>query len=135
VTGASSSAADWPGRRLGLPESGRRSIARPGRRILALLIDYAPVLVISAAFFRYEAWANLAIFAALQIVSILLLGGGIGHLLLGMRVVPATGGRLAWWQPFVRTALLCLVIPALIWNRDQRGLHDLVAGTLLVRVG
>jgi hypothetical protein len=34
----------------------------------------------------------------------------------------------------VRTVLLCLAIPAFIWDRDQRGLHDRVAGTMLVRV-
>ncbi len=32
--------ADWPGRTLGLPESGPRSLARMGRRFLALLIDW-----------------------------------------------------------------------------------------------
>lgn len=134
VTSSAPASSDWPGRRLGLPETGPRSIARPGRRIAALIIDYVPVVVISAAFFSYDAWANLAIFATLQIVSILLVGGGIGHMVLRMRVVPLAGGRLSWWRPIVRTLLLCLAIPALIWDRDQRGFHDLAAGTLLVRV-
>lgn len=134
VTSSAPASSDWPGRRLGLPETGPRSIARPGRRIAALVIDYVPVVLISAAFFSYDAWANLAIFATLQIVSILLLGGGIGHMVLRMRVVPLAGGRLSWWRPIVRTLLLCLVIPAVIWDRDQRALHDLAAGTLLVRV-
>ncbi|WBU38480.1 RDD family protein [Homoserinibacter sp. YIM 151385] len=125
---------DWPGRRLGLPESGPRSIARPGRRILGLIIDYVPAIVISVAFFQYEALATLAVFAALQIVAVTLMGGSIGHLVLGMRVVPLAGGRLRIWQPLVRTLLLCLVIPAVIWNRDQRGGHDIIAGTLLVRI-
>jgi hypothetical protein len=34
----------------------------------------------------------------------------------------------------VRTVLLCLAIPALIWDADLRGLHDRAAGTMLVRV-
>jgi hypothetical protein len=34
----------------------------------------------------------------------------------------------------VRTLLVCLFVPAVIWDADQRGLHDRVAGTLLVRV-
>jgi hypothetical protein len=29
--------------------------------------------------------------------------------------------------------LLCLSVPALIWDRDQRGLHDKAAKTVLVR--
>ena len=33
----------------------------------------------------------------------------------------------------LRTLLLCLLIPALIWDRDGRGLHDKAAGTVVVR--
>jgi hypothetical protein len=51
-----------------------------------------------------------------------------------MRVVPLNPGRLAWWQPVVRTALVALFVPAVITDADQRGLHDRAAGTLLVRV-
>jgi len=32
-----------------------------------------------------------------------------------------------------RTILLVLAIPALIWDRDDRGLHDKVAGTVVIR--
>jgi uncharacterized RDD family membrane protein YckC len=34
----------------------------------------------------------------------------------------------------LRTVLLLLLVPAVIWDRDGRGLHDKVSGTLLVRV-
>ena len=126
-------ASDWPGRRLGLPESGGRSIARPGRRLAALAIDWGTAVLISVAFFSYDGWATLAIFAVAQVVFLLTANGSVGHLLLGMRVVPLAGGYLGVWRPFVRTILLCLVIPAVIWDRDQRGMHDRLAGTLLVR--
>lgn len=123
----------WPGERLGLPETGPRSIGRIGRRILALVIDWGLAVLISVAFFNYDPWANLLIFAITQIVFLTLLNGSIGHLILGMRVVPLAGGWIGWWRPWVRTVLLCLVIPAVIWDRDQRGLHDKAAGTVLVR--
>lgn len=126
-------ASDWPGRRLGLPASGPRSVARLGRRIAALAIDWAAAVLISIAFFRYDPWATLAIFAVAQVVFLLTVGGSVGHLLLGMRVVPIRGGQLGWWRPFARTALLCLVIPAVIWDSDQRGMHDRLSGTILVR--
>lgn len=129
----------WPGDRLGLPESGPRSIARPGRRILAIVIDWALATGLSLAFFATGPWqtngfVTLAIFASVQVVFLWLLNGGIGHLVLGMRVVPMTPGRLHWWQPIVRTALVSLFIPAVITDADQRGLHDRAAGTILVRV-
>jgi uncharacterized RDD family membrane protein YckC len=37
------------------------------------------------------------------------------------------------WRPIVRSVLLALVIPAVIWDADNRGLHDKAAGTVLVR--
>ena len=123
----------WPGQRLGLPESGPRAIARLGRRVAAIAVDWAAAVLISVAFFSYDPIATLVIFAVVQVVFLSLVSGSPGHLLLGMRVVPAKGGRLGLWQPFVRTILLCVVIPALIWDRDQRGLHDRAGDTVLVR--
>jgi len=124
---------DWPGRRLGLPATGPRSIARVGRRIGGIAIDWAIAVLISWAFFGYSGGATLAIFAIEQVLFIALLSGSIGHLILGMRVVPVTGGWVGVCRPAVRTVLLCLVIPAVIYDRDQRGLHDKLAGTVLVR--
>lgn len=129
----------WPGDRLGLPESGPRSIARPGRRIAALAIDWAIATLLSFAFFPIGPWETngfitLGLFGGIQLLFLLLLNGGVGHLLLGMRVVPLDPGRLAPWRSLVRTLLVCLFVPAVIWDADQRGLHDRAAGTLLVRV-
>ena len=129
----------WPGERLDLPETGPRSIARFGRRLGALAIDWAIAWILSVAFFpegpwQPNSWATLAIFAVAQVVFLVVVNGSVGHLLLRMRVVPVVPARLGLWRPVVRTLLLCLAIPALIWDRDQRGLHDRAAGTMLVRV-
>lgn len=74
----------------------------------------------------------MAIFAVTQIVFLIFVSGSIGHVVFRMRVVPIAGGWIGAWRPMVRTLLLCLLIPALIWDRDQRGLHDKAAGTGLV---
>ncbi|MCU1414720.1 MAG: hypothetical protein JWN80_2060 [Microbacteriaceae bacterium] len=126
-------AGDWAGKRIGLPETGPRSIARFGRRLGAIAIDWALAVILSIAFFHYDPWATLAIFAVEQVLFIALLSGSVGQLILGMRVVPLKTGWVGVWRPAVRTVLLCLVIPAAIWDKDQRGLHDKVAGTVLVR--
>jgi hypothetical protein len=34
----------------------------------------------------------------------------------------------------VRTLLICLVIPAVVFDEDQRGMHDRAVGTALVRI-
>jgi uncharacterized RDD family membrane protein YckC len=104
-----------------------------GRRLGAIAIDWTLSVIISVAFFRYDPWATLAVFALAQVILLLTANGSPGHLVLGMRVVPVAGGYLGLWRPLVRTILLCLVIPAVVWDRDQRGLHDRLAGTVLVR--
>ncbi len=123
----------YPGERLGLPNQGRGSIARVGRRLAALVIDWACATVISIAFFSFDSWATMAIFAIVQIVFIPLIGGSPGHRIMGLRLIRLGGGWTGLWRPIVRTALLVLVIPAAIWDTDQRGLHDKAAGTVLIR--
>lgn len=123
----------YPGERLGLPEAGPRSVGRLGRRLGAIVVDWAIASFISFAFFHYDSWANIGIFALLQIVFIPTIGGSLGHRLFGLRVVAIAGGWVGVWRPIVRTVLLCLVIPALVWDSDQRGFHDKVAGTVLIR--
>ena len=128
----------WPGERLGLPEHGPRSIARLGRRVVAILIDWGVAYLLSWAFFPTvlgtDPFVTLAIFAALQYLFLVVVSGSLGHVVMRLRVVPLAGGYIGLWRPAVRTLLLCLAIPALIWDRDQRGLHDKAAGTVLVRV-
>ncbi|WP_460795571.1 RDD family protein [Microbacterium sp. GXF0217] len=134
----------YPGERLGLPESGSRSIGRVGRRIAALVIDYAAATILATAFFGYDQFAlpaeagatmfaPMIVFAVMQIVFIPTLGGSPGHRIVGLRVMRADGAWPGLWRPIVRTLLLVVVVPAVIWDQDQRGLHDKAAGTILLR--
>lgn len=138
VSNAQQAASDWPGKRLGLPDEGPRSIGRLGRRVGAIFIDWGLASLIAWAFFPrnnggVDPWWTMAIFAGLQILFQIVLNATPGYLITGMRLVPVNPAPLGLWRPIVRTALLCVVIPAVIWDRDQRGLHDRVAGTILVR--
>lgn len=123
----------YPGERLGLPESGRGSLAKLGRRIGAIAIDWGCAVLVSIAFFSYEPLATTLVFVIVQAVFIPTIGGSPGHRILGMRVQRVTGGWPGLWRPLVRSVLLALVIPAVIWDADNRGLHDKAAGTVLVR--
>ncbi len=124
---------DWPGQRLGLPEAGARSVARLGRRIGALAIDWGIAVALSAAFFAYDSIVTLLLFVGLQMLFTIVINASIGHAVLGMRVVPMAGGLLGVWRPIVRALLIALVIPALLFDENQRGLHDRAAGTVLLR--
>ena len=126
---------DWPGKRLGLPAAGPRSIGRLGRRIGGISIDWAISLLITYGFFHRDpdGFIALSVFVVTQLLFLWIANGSVGHLLVGLRVVPANPGYLGFWRPLVRTILLAVVIPAVIYDRDQRGLHDRWAGTILVR--
>jgi uncharacterized RDD family membrane protein YckC len=103
-----------------------------GRRVGALFIDYGAAYLVSG-FFGWDALAILAIFGLIQIVFLPTLQGSPGHRIFGLKLVRLDGAWVGLWRPIVRTVLLILVIPAVIWDADQRGLHDKAAGTLLVR--
>jgi uncharacterized RDD family membrane protein YckC len=123
----------YPGERLGLPEAGPGSIARAGRRILAICIDWGIALLISNFAFGGNPWATLAVFAIEQTLLIGTLGYSIGHRVAGIHVVGPGGGPAGPLPALVRSLLLCLVIPAVIFDPDQRGLHDKAMNTILVR--
>ena len=112
-----------------------------GRRVVAFLIDwFASLLVALAAFpqFRYgtneSMLMTLAIFVLEVTVLTWLTGASFGQRLVGLRVISIHGGRLPLWRVFVRTLLICLVIPAVVYDNQGRGLHDRVAASVVVRV-
>ena len=124
----------WPGQRLGRPRNGAGSIARPGRRLGAIAIDWALCSLISAAFFGYDGTATLGIFALEQMLLVGTLGYSVGHRVFGMQVQRLEGRPAGLGAAIVRTLLICLVIPAVVFDEDQRGLHDRAVGTALVRI-
>lgn len=139
---------------LGLPASGSGSRASLARRVAAITVDWIGCLAISGAFFRDpesaapgllagEPMATVAVFAVATAVLVGLLGHSVGHRLLGLRVLrladlrrdvaPGDVRAPGILAAVVRTVLLCLVIPAVVWGSDGRGLHDIAAGTVILR--
>ena len=78
--------------------------------------------------------ATLAIFALEIVVLTWLTGASFGQRLLGLRVVLVSGDRVGIFRVALRTALLCLVIPAVVFDSEGRGLHDRAAGSRVIRV-
>jgi uncharacterized RDD family membrane protein YckC len=129
----------YRGEQLGLPEEGPGSIARPGRRLGALAVDWGLSLLIAYGLITQsyneaaQLWAPLIMFA-LMALTVGTVGFTPGKRLLGIRVLALDTGRVSPWRAVLRTVLLFLAIPALIWDRDGRGLHDRLAGTVEVRI-
>jgi uncharacterized RDD family membrane protein YckC len=129
----------YPGQRLGLPEHGRGAVAGYGRRLIALAIDLILAAVIAAFLARAfgwdplaRSWASTGIFGLQAWVLTGLLGVTIGKRLCGLRVVRLDGRPVGPVWSLARTLLLLTVVPALLWDRDHRGLHDRAANAVVV---
>jgi uncharacterized RDD family membrane protein YckC len=139
----------YPGNRLGLPEEGSGSVAGWGRRVAALFVDWLIAGLIASAITGKPLWAGSSdtntaqsvTFFAMSAILAGLSGATIGHRLLGLRVLStrAVTGTQATEvaQPgllagAIRSALICVVIPAVVYDRDRRGLHDKAANTVVV---
>lgn len=132
--GAGSAGGRWPGDLLGLPQHGPTSMATAARRAGALVVDWAIALGISGLLFAGDPIATLLIFAAMHVVGLSLLATTVGKALCRIQVV-AVGGRTApVHRVLLRTALLCLILPAVVVGPDGRGMHDRAAGTVELRM-
>jgi uncharacterized RDD family membrane protein YckC len=124
------------GASLGLPATGRGSLATFGSRVVAFLVDALGSAFIAGLFTAPHLpgnWSLLAFFV-LTAGSLVLFGQTPGMRLLGLRLAhPRQGQRLAVWRAVVRTVLLMLLVPALVVDADGRGLHDRLTDTAVVR--
>jgi hypothetical protein len=124
------------GASLGLPAEGPGSLAGFQSRALAFLVDAIGSALVAGLFTAPHLPGNwaLAAFAAITVVTLVVFGQTPGMRLLGLRLAhPRPGQRLAVWRGVVRTALLCLLVPALVVDSDGRGLHDRLTDTAVVR--
>lgn len=126
-----------------MPASGAGSLAPTGRRVLAFLIDVIASALVAGLFVRRSdlsgaaahlpgSWSMVAL-AVDYVGGLLLLGRSLGMYLTGLRVIrvdaPVAVGPV---RAIGRTALLLLLIPALVADRDFRGLHDRLTGTAVI---
>ena len=131
------------GERLGLPASGPGSIAPTGARLGAFVVDAFASSLIAALFVQSRAHAgvghlpgswSLIPLAVDYVVGMLVGGRTLGMYLFGLRVVRVDRqAAVDPWRAVVRTLLLFLLVPAVIWDRDGRGLHDRYSDTAVVR--
>ena len=139
-----------------LARAGRRGAALVVDWVACLLISAALFPASGEAAFslvRGDPMATLGIFALENVVLVGTVGHTLGQRLWNLRVrtapVPATTERRActatsngtpdvgrapgMLRAAVRTALLLLVVPAVVQDADGRCLHDRAAGTAIVR--
>lgn len=105
------------------------------RRFVALLIDWVLCLLISSFFGdpRRDSWIPLVVLVVEYAFFIGLFAQTPGMFVRSIRCVSVTtGGPIGVPRAALRGILLCLVIPALLMDRDRRGLHDRLTGSMIV---
>lgn len=132
---------DHPGAQFGLPADGVGAVAGFFRRLAALTVDWLLGYGIAALFVGPDAtvtpnfsWLVLGIWFLLTAVPVAVFGASAGMTALGVRVAsidsrPVVGVPRA----SLRTALVAVVVPALVRDADGRGWHDRATRTVVVR--
>lgn len=121
----------YAGQRLGLPEDGPGRIAGFGARLVAFLVDAVLCAALAWGVAGDQVWTT-PIFALEVLVLTTLGGASAGQRVRGLQVVRMDGRPIGVARAALRTMLLVLLIPALIWDRDGRGLHDRAARTAVL---
>jgi uncharacterized RDD family membrane protein YckC len=131
----------YRGEKIGLPRTGRGSLAPTGPRLGAYLADAIASALVAALFVhgggvagRLPGTWSLVPFVLDYVVGLLVAGRTLGMYLFGLRVIRVS--RDAPVDPLralARTALLILFVPALVFDRDNRGMHDRLTDTAVVR--
>jgi uncharacterized RDD family membrane protein YckC len=114
------------------------------RRMLALLVDWTACTLVVVAVIGPTAWLDdrfagvytMGVFLLESALFTALLGGSFGKLATRLRVVriDGTGRPLDLVRCLLRAALVCLVIPPLVFRPDGRGLHDVAVGSATVEL-
>ena len=137
---------EYPGQRLGLPESGPGSVARQGRRVAALAIDWLLAIGLAGLLSVFGLAPDqflltsvgqtvvLVVWFLLGVVAVRLYGFTPGQYLMGLRVASVDNRlHVGTGRAAARGLLISLVIPALFTDADARGIHDRLTATAVVR--
>jgi uncharacterized RDD family membrane protein YckC len=130
----------YPGQRLGLPESGRGSLASWRARVAALILDWAACMALAVGLFGtpvltergWQSWMILTLFFVESTLLVTVASGSFGQLICRIAVVRLDRKPPGIARAALRAALVSLALPALIIGPDRRGLQDLAANTVVV---
>ena len=114
-----------------------------GRRFVALLVDWLTCLAVAELLIALgvisanpNGFVTLGLFVAESAVFTALIGGSFGKLVTRLRVVRQDGSPqpLGLIAALIRSVLVALVIPPLVFTPDGRGLHDMAAKSLTIQI-
>jgi hypothetical protein len=111
--------------------------AGAGRRFAALTADWLMSWAVGSIFFSQEVAREFwiaGIFFLQIVLFTFLTGASAGQRIFRVQVVSYPGlGPLPLLRVLIRTFLILLVIPAVVFDREGRGLHDRAATSIAIK--
>ena len=111
-----------------------------GRRLAAITLDwlacYAIVAAISGGIGQMSGFKPevLLLFFAQVWVLTALTGSSLGQRIFGLKVVRfSDGGSITPLQALIRTFFLVLIVTAITYDENGRGIHERISKTVLTR--
>jgi len=110
-----------------------------GRRMLGVLIDWLMSYAIAIGFFIEFGEPSMGavvflIFTAQYLLFAALGGATPGHRVMGLKIVRfSDGGMPTPLQALIRTGLLVLIVTAITFDQNGRGINERLSNTVLVK--
>jgi uncharacterized RDD family membrane protein YckC len=115
-----------------------------GRRMLGITFDWLAAYAVSLGFFagggsflersRGIGGTVLIVMAIEYVVLVSLGGASFGHRLVGLKVLRfSDGGSVTPLQALIRTALMVIIITAITFDENGRGINERLSNTVLVK--
>ena len=110
-----------------------------GRRMLGVLIDWLMSYAIAIGFFVEFGEPSMGavvflIFTAQYLLFAALGGATPGHRVVGLKIVRFSDGAMPTpLQALIRTGLLVLIVTAITFDHNGRGINERLSNTVLVR--
>ena len=110
-----------------------------GRRMLGVLIDWLMSYAIAIGFFVEFGEPSMGavvflIFTAQYLLFAALGGATPGHRVVGLKIVRfSDGGMPTPLQALIRAGLLVLIVTAITFDHNGRGINERLSNTVLVR--
>lgn len=115
-----------------------------GRRILGITIDWLTAYAITLGFFTdggdflersRGVGGTVLLVMALQYLLLVSFGGSsFGHRLVGLKVVRfSDGGAVTPVQALIRTVLMVIIVTAITFDENGRGVNERLSNTVLVK--
>lgn len=115
-----------------------------GRRALGITIDWLAAYAVTLGFFsgsgtllersRGAGGTVLLVLAIEYLILVSFGGSSFGHRIVGLKVVRfSDGGAATPLQVLIRTVLLVIIVTAITYDDDGRGINERLSNTVLVK--